>query len=88
MPGVSRVGVDLVGSGIIIGPGNTTVKINGSPVSVIGDAVASHGTGPHVAATLVVGSTTVFAGGIGVVRAGDAASCGDVATGSANVNAN
>ncbi len=86
MPGVSRVGVDTAG-GVITEPGEPSVLVNGSPCSVIGDAVAGHGGGPHAAAVMVGGSSTVFAGGIGVVRAGDAASCGDTATGSPNVNA-
>ena len=34
---------------------------------------------------MAAGSGTVFAGGIGVVRAGDAASCGDTASGSGDV---
>jgi uncharacterized Zn-binding protein involved in type VI secretion len=84
MPGVSRVGVDSAG-GIILGPGIASVIVNGAPVSVIGDSVAGHGTGPHAGPTMVGGSGTVIAGGIGVVRAGDAASCGDTASGSSDV---
>lgn len=84
MPGVSRVGVDSAG-GIIQGPGVSSVVVNGAPISVIGDAVAGHGTGPHAGPTMVAGSGTVIAGGIGVVRAGDAASCGDTASGSSDV---
>ena len=87
MPGVARVGVDTAG-GVITGPGEPSVLVNSSAVSVIGDSVASHGSSPHNAATMVGGSTTVFAGGVGVVRAGDAASCGHTATGASNVNAN
>jgi uncharacterized Zn-binding protein involved in type VI secretion len=86
MAGVSRVGTDLAG-GTITGPGETSVLVNGDAISVLGDAVASHGSAPHNAATMIEGSATVFAGGIAVVRAGDAASCGHTATGSANVNA-
>lgn len=84
MPGVSRVGVDSAG-GTITGPGVASVIVNGAPVSVIGDSVAGHGDEPHASATMVAGSGTVIAGGIGVVRAGDAASCGDTATGSSDV---
>lgn len=84
MPGVSRVGVDSAG-GIITGPGVSSVIVNGAPVSVIGDSVAPHGLGPHAGPVMVGGSGTVIAGGIGVVRAGDAASCGDTATGSSDV---
>jgi uncharacterized Zn-binding protein involved in type VI secretion len=84
MPGVSRVGVDSAG-GTIVGPGIPSVVVNGAPVSVIGDAVAAHGLFAHAAPTMVGGSGTVIAGGIGVVRAGDPASCGDTATGSSDV---
>lgn len=84
MPGVSRVGVDSAG-GIILGPGVPSVIVNGAPISVIGDAVTGHGSEPHAGPVMVGGSGTVFAGGIGVVRAGDAASCGDTASGSSDV---
>jgi uncharacterized Zn-binding protein involved in type VI secretion len=84
MPGVSRVGVDSAG-GTILGPGVPSVVVNGSPVSIIGDAVAGHGDQPHASPTMVAGSGTVIAGGIGIVRAGDAASCGDTASGSSDV---
>ncbi len=84
MPGVSRVGVDSAG-GTILGPGVASVIVNGSPVSVIGDSVAGHGDPPHASPTMVAGSGTVIAGGIGVVRAGDAASCGHTASGSSDV---
>jgi uncharacterized Zn-binding protein involved in type VI secretion len=84
MPGVSRVGVDSAG-GTITGPGIPSVVVNGSTVSVKGDSVAPHGLGPHGGPVMVGASDSVFAGGIGVVRAGDAASCGDVATGSSDV---
>lgn len=88
MPAVSRVGVDTAtdgqGTGIILGPGVATVLVNGSIVSVIGDGIAAHGT--HPADTIITGSTTVFAGSVGVVRAGDTTSGGgSVDSGSANV---
>lgn len=84
MPGVSRVGVDSAG-GTITGPGVSSVVVNGSPVSVKGDSVAPHGLGPHAGPVMVGASGTVIAGGVGVVRAGDAASCGDTASGSSDV---
>lgn len=87
MPGISRVGVDATG-GTITGPGVVTVFVNGSPISIIGDSVAPHGLPPHASATMVEGSLTVFAGGVGVVREGDLASCNHAATGSLNVFAN
>lgn len=87
MPGASRVGVDSAGA-TIIGPGVPSVKVNGAPASVIGDAVVPHPPvpSPHSAGpTMVQGSSTVFIGGIGAVRVGDLASCGHPATGSNNV---
>ena len=85
MPGVTRVGVDSA-VGTILGPGVPSVIVNGAPISIKGDAVAGHSPGGvHSGPVMVGSSVTVFAGGIGVVRAGDAASCGDVATGSSDV---
>ena len=83
MPGIARVGQDTAG-GLINGGGQSTVFVNGKLAAVIGDAVASHGVGPHASATMAQGSSTVFAEGIGVCREGDAATCGHTATGSSN----
>ena len=88
MPGIARVGVDSAG-GIITGGGQSTVYCNGALVAVLGDAVAPHG--PSACTT-----RRGHGGGLGlrlrrgafaVCRAGDAASCGHVASGSGNVNA-
>lgn len=87
MPGIARVGVDTAG-GTIIGGGQSTVFCNGSVVAVIGDRVQGHGKAPHSSPTMVEGSSTVFAGGIGVCRAGDSASCGHSASGSSDTFAN
>ena len=88
MPGVSRVGTDSAG-GLITGPGSSTVFVNGDKVSLIGDSVASHSPGGiHNSATMIEGSTNVFASGTGVVRAGDAATCGHTASGSSDTFAN
>ncbi|MBB3017718.1 putative Zn-binding protein involved in type VI secretion [Microvirga lupini] len=86
MPGISRVGVDAAG-GTIIGNLAPTVFINGAPCAVQGADVAPHPPfPPHSAAPVMVGhSSTVFACGIPVCRAGDQASCGHAATGSGNV---
>ncbi len=84
MPGISRIGTDTAG-GTITSPGFPTVNVNGSIISILGDSVAPHGDSPHNSATMVESSSTVFAGGIGVVRQNDSASCGHVATGSPNV---
>lgn len=87
MTGVARVATDSAG-GVIVGVLAPTVYVNGVHVAVLNSAVAGHGTGAHAAPVMAACSATVFAGGIGVCRAGDAASCGDVASGSSNVFAN
>ncbi len=79
MPGIARVGQDLAG-GFILGPGSPRVIVDGSPASVIGDAVAGHGPTPHSGAVMIVGSFRVTAGGIPLCRRGDTASCGDAAS--------
>lgn len=86
MGGIARVGVDTAG-GTITGNLAPTVFVNGSPVAVIGAAIAGHGKAPHAAPTMAAGSGTVKAQGIGVCRAGDAATCGHAASGSGNVTA-
>ena len=87
MPGVSLVGVHAAG-GTITGQRQSRVFVNGSPMSVVGDSVASHLPCPlvpvHCAPTMAAGSSRVFIDNIAVVRAGDAASCGHAATGLAN----
>lgn len=88
MSGASRVGTDSAG-GTIAGPGESTVKVNGKTISVIGDSVTPHAPldTPHMGGPVMVGSSsTVFAGGKPVCRAGDLASCGHSANGSGNVN--
>lgn len=87
MPGIARVGLDTAG-GTILGGGQSTVYVNNQLAAVIGDAVAGHGIGPHAGPTMVEGSGDVFAENIGVCREGDAASCGDTATGSTDSFAN
>ena len=84
MPGAARVGKDAAG-GTINGPGVPSVKVNGAPISVPGDAVAGHGDSPHAGPTMSGCSGTVKAGGKGVCRAGDAATCGHAASGSGDV---
>ena len=65
------------GRATIIGPGAPMVIAEGLPVSCLGDMVSPHGEPPHAKATIIKSSKTVFAMGKGVVRMGDAASCGD-----------
>lgn len=84
MPGVSRVNTDNAG-GLIVGNLAPTVLANGSPIAVKGAAVVGHGLPPHAAPVMVGASGTVFAQGVAVCRAGDAASCGHAASGSGNV---
>ena len=87
MSGVSRVNLDTAG-GLINGALVSTVNVNSKPIAVKGATIVAHGSGPHAAPVMVGSSSTVYAGGIPICRAGDAASCGHTATGSDNVNAN
>ena len=87
MPGISRVGTDTAGS-TIVGNLAPTVLVNGSPVAVVGAAVAGHGRGPHRSPVMDGSSGNVYANGILVCRAGDAATCGHPASGSGDVFAN
>lgn len=84
MPGLSRTSQDSAG-GTILGVLAPTVRCNGTPVAVRGDPVAGHGQGVHAEPTMSGCSASVRAHGIGVCRAGDAATCGHPATGSGNV---
>lgn len=86
MPGIARVSLDTAG-GTIIGVLVPSVRVNGAPIAVLGAAVTPHPpVPPHTTAPVMVGhSSTVRAGGIPVCRAGDVASCGHAATGSATV---
>lgn len=86
MPGIARVGVDTAG-GLITGSLAPSVHVNGVPIVVVGAIIAPHSTGIHLTAHTLASSATVRAGGILVCRAGDAATCGDLCTGSGNVNA-
>lgn len=86
MPGVARVGMDTAGGGQL-GGGQGWVSIEGALVVVRGDPVASHAPCPtvpaHCAATMAGASSWMTIDGVGVCRAGDAASCGHASTGSA-----
>lgn len=87
MPGACRTTQDKYLTGVIIGPGAPTVLVNGKPVSVEGDQIASHGSAPHAKATVVKGSTTVRAMSKGITLQGvSPATCAHVpSTGSLNV---
>jgi len=84
MPGAVRVGMDSAG-GVITGNLAPTVLVNGAPIGVKGADITGHGTGAHAGPVMVGASGTVFAQGKPVCRAGDLATCGDSASGSANV---
>lgn len=81
MPGVSVVGVNSAG-GVISGPGAANFTLGGKPVSVLGDGVVNHGSGPHQGPAMVQGSAKLTVGGKPVVFAGCAATCGHTADGS------
>ena len=83
--GAARTLLDSAG-GLIIGPGESTVLVNSMPISVLGDAITSHGENQHLAASMLIGSPrSVLAGGVPVVRQGDPSTCGHISTGSGNV---
>ena len=79
MPAVCVYG-DTAGGSILASA--TNVFIRGKKVALIGDQVTPHGKGAHGGAVMVGGSGKVFVNGKGVVRTGDAASCGDTAVSS------
>lgn len=83
---VARVRQDKAG-GLISSPGAPSVKVNGTPISTVGDTVMPHGNSPHTKAVIKTGSGTVKAEGKRVARKGKSvASCGhNVSTGSPNV---
>jgi len=83
MPGATRHG-DTAGGAII--SSQSTVKADNKNIIVHGDSVAAHGTGIHIAPTMIAGSDSVFIGGIAVVNTGDAATCGHTSSGSSSVN--
>lgn len=87
MSAAGRVGVDKFATGVIVGPGALTVRIEGMAASVLGDKIAPHGKSPHKLATVVQSSKTVIAEGRGMCPMGiSLASCGHPqSTGSATV---
>lgn len=78
---VALVGRDTAG-GVQLGGGQSTFIIEGAPVVVKGDKVASHGDSPHSSAVMVEGSSWFTWNGIPVVFEGHKASCGHSTTGS------
>ena len=84
MPGITRDN-DTAGADIVATAANKQVFANGELISVHNDSVQPHDYGIHNSATMIAGSNQVFIGGILVVKEGDMATCGHVATGSTNV---
>lgn len=85
----SLVNLDTAG-GLIVGGGQNSVNADGKNISVKGDLVSSHDPCPdppsHCAATMLTASSSVNAGGKGIVRSGDIATCAHTSTGSSTVN--
>lgn len=88
---VARVGPDLVGgTGAIVGPGASTIRVNDLPLSLVGDRVAAHGEPPHTSPTILTGPSGIVAENrkISVVNISTAECAHQVTTGSPNVVAN
>jgi uncharacterized Zn-binding protein involved in type VI secretion len=85
MPKISRIGIDTAGGLILSNVAPCQVYINGAEAVLQGALVQPHGDNSNV--TMIGSSGSVFINGIGVVRQGDAASCGHVATASVNISA-
>lgn len=69
----------LVGPGVLTTPLVPNCLIGAFPVAVTGTRVSSHGRPPHAAAVLIATQFRVLARGLPLCRAGDIATCGDVA---------
>lgn len=87
MAGVSRKNLDTAGGTLQDPPKQIPSSfdfcyVEGYPIAVLGQSVAGHGLSPHDNATMKESSTFVFVNSVGVVRAGDKATCDHQATGS------
>ena len=60
--GITRILVDTADAAVITGPGSSTVFVEGSKVSLPGDAITSHGPTVHGAALTANPAKTVTAG--------------------------
>jgi uncharacterized Zn-binding protein involved in type VI secretion len=80
MPGITVKGLDSAG-GVQLGGGQSTWKVDGQPIVLLGDPVAGHAPGPHQGPTMAEGSAWMTLHGKPVVRAGHKATCGHAATG-------
>jgi uncharacterized Zn-binding protein involved in type VI secretion len=87
--GIARKFIDVVGpGGVLIDPPPNGLPTDfcfteGMPIAIFGQLVAPHppcgipGGTAHCTAVMISSSLCVFINGIGVVRLGDGASCGD-----------
>jgi uncharacterized Zn-binding protein involved in type VI secretion len=85
MPKISKIGIDTAGGLLLSNVASCNVYINGAQVALQGALIKPHGD--HSNATMTSSSGSVFVNGVGVVREGDTASCGHVATGSSPISA-
>jgi len=79
MPPAARVTDTTVHGGTVTGPGCATVLVGGMPAAVMGDmhaCVIPPSTGHLPVSPFTVASTTVLAGGMGMLRVGDSCGCG------------
>lgn len=84
MHGITRVNQDSAG-GVIVGALQDFVTVEGTPWSVLGDAVAGHGPDAHGGPVMAQGSSFITINGIPVCRQGHQATCGHPATGSSSM---
>lgn len=87
MPGIAKIGISTAGGIIISNTVSCNVFINGAQAALDGANIAPHGDGSHSNAKMVGSSGSVFINGLGIVRQGDASSCGHVATGDGSISA-
>lgn len=82
---VGLVGRDAAG-GLVQGPGNAKLRIQGLKAVQLGDAIRSHGSGPHQGARMVTASTKLRSAGVPICITGNVASCGDQLVGTSKMN--
>jgi len=87
MPAVQRNGDANTAGGVVSG-GNSSVRINGRPVTVVGNSVSPHPCCGrkrcppiHCSATTTGGAGSVRVGGIKVILTGHADTCGHTRSG-------
>ena len=86
MPSICGIFSSGTDCALIINPGATSVFVEGSGVSLIGDQVAPHGEPPHTSSFVVNGSGTVYVEGRNITLVGSGTTCGHpIVFGSATV---